>query len=755
MVCIDTMVVSYVDDNTIVRIFPANSTPEQIFAELTQHLKSWRKILQITGGDLDITKSNCSIMKWKRKGIYGTPQLMNKKELPGTITVTSTLYPNSNPDSFQRLEPWEATRVLGIRIPMTGQMNHEKKYRKKQMKEFGTKLYSAPLTHQESYIAYETRYKPMIRYPLQVTTFTAKECTDIQKIFMHKLLPKIGFNRNTPRSIIYGPRYLGGREMMDLRNEQALQQWKNTIGHMRRMDAVGKALQITLHDHQIEIGSASSFLEKDPTVYNYGTKNTKWEYLWKSTAQAGLKIDLHEMWLPKNPVCGDLNIMDRAVIDPSLIKEQWKLQHINHCRLYLQAFNLSDLTNKDGKLIRGFLNGTLQRRHAWINFPVIQIPTKAQWAVWKGFMSRNFLRQGYTIYPLIQLPLEKEMRQEKPITEVMMIRQLYIIPGTVSEKIDLLPTQLKLIMGTVKGPKDKGIEIRDAIINGNCKGASDGSLVSESKKKWGGHGFLIQTDKESTERYEGFATTPSSDSMTSQTTEHYGLLGNVILLHCICSSHDIKSEDNAKIVLYIDNKEVGERGNRNFEPQNVSEYLTSDADLWALTSKLIKCLPIIVEIQWIKSHQDTNSDGQTKNGPFLLPVQMNIDSDTLASKGISKGLQIRRATYSTTAISFRTEEGQMIENFHQHLTLYVNGKEIKTYYEARRGWNPIIINKIDWDGLEATLNTYNPIKNNHIIQLMHDWQNVGKQVARFRNASKDKIATLCNEEEWCPMGCKK
>ena len=37
---------------------------------------------------------------------------------------------------------------------------------------------------------------------------------------------------------------------------------------------------------------------------------------------------------------------------------------------------------------------------------------------------------------------------------------------------------------------------------------------------------------------------------------------------------------------------------------------------------------------------------------------------------------------------------------------------------------------------------------------MHNWQNVGRQVAQFREASKGKIDILCNEEEYCPMGCK-
>ena len=747
-------VISYVDDNTIVRIFPQEMTPEMIFAQLTQHLESWRKILQITGGDLDITKSNCSVMKWKWKGMYGNPTIMNKKELPGTITVTSTLIHNGNPDSFKRLEPWEATRVLGVRIPMTGSMKPEKEYRKKQAKDFGEKLARAPLSHHESYIAYETRYKPMIRYPLQVTTFTDKECNEIQKSFMHKLLPKIGLNRNTPRSIIYGPRSLGGRGLMDLRTEQATIQWKNTIGHMRRMDAVGKALHITLHDHQIEIGSASSFLNINPTEYNYGTKDTKWEYMWKSAYNTELQLEIFGMWVPRLKNEGDLNLMDTAVKDTILVKEKWKLYHVNHCRMYMQAFNLSDLTNHEGKLINGFLNGTLQRRHEWINFPNIRPPTTAQWAVWKSFISRNFLRQGYTIYPPITTPIVREIKLYKAQPEEEQIKNMYAIEGTVIEIIEQMPKQLRVLIGTIKIPRDKGVMIKEALIKGECKGASDGSLINTFNERWGGHGYIIQTSKDSIERYEGYATTPTSDAMTSQTTEHYGLLGIVLLLHCISIAHNIRKKDEAKIQIYIDNKEVSERGNRKYNPQNVSEYLQPDSDLWALTTNLITILPIEIKVEWIRSHQDSTNYGIKTYGPYPLPAQMNIDSDILAAKGLNKNNKVRRATYSTSALNLYTKEGLQIEKFHHHRTIKKNGVIMKQYYKDRRGWDAIILGKIDWEGLDATLKTYGPITCNHIMQLMHNWQNVGWQQAQFREASGAQPGTTMEEEVLCPMGCK-
>ena len=104
------------------------------------------------------------------------------------------------------LEPDKAERVLGIRLPMDGNMKEELKYRCQQIRILSKKIYMAPLTHWDAWIIYESRYRSIIRYPLPVTLFTEKECIEIQKPFIHALLPKLGMNRNTPRLVIFGPK---------------------------------------------------------------------------------------------------------------------------------------------------------------------------------------------------------------------------------------------------------------------------------------------------------------------------------------------------------------------------------------------------------------------------------------------------------------------------------------------------------------------------------------------------------------------
>ena len=70
-------------------------------------------------------------MKWQWKGTNNEPSLMSNDDCPGMLTVTPT---NDPPISLKRIEPTEAERQLGIRLPMDGSWHAEFEYRKKQMK---------------------------------------------------------------------------------------------------------------------------------------------------------------------------------------------------------------------------------------------------------------------------------------------------------------------------------------------------------------------------------------------------------------------------------------------------------------------------------------------------------------------------------------------------------------------------------------------------------------------------------------------
>jgi len=82
------------------------------------------------------------------------------------------------------------------------------------------------------------------------------------------------------------------------------------------------------------------------------------------------------------PLSGnDINIMDHFTT------QNYPLQRINHCRVYLQVLSLSDLAPTDGaRLVAPALSGSccLIDRRSILEWPNQEFPTKADWRVWEA-----------------------------------------------------------------------------------------------------------------------------------------------------------------------------------------------------------------------------------------------------------------------------------------------------------------------------------------------------------------------------------
>ena len=67
-------------------------------------------------------------MHWYNEGEWGIPTI-TKTNINKTIEIQS-IKKNTKPEKLVRLDPNDAERVLGVRLPLTGSMTIEKKYRK-------------------------------------------------------------------------------------------------------------------------------------------------------------------------------------------------------------------------------------------------------------------------------------------------------------------------------------------------------------------------------------------------------------------------------------------------------------------------------------------------------------------------------------------------------------------------------------------------------------------------------------------------
>ena len=756
--------ISYVDDNTIVIGFNETTAQKEIIKTLKTNLGSWRRLLQLTGGDIDVEKSKWCAMRWTYCKTWGTERIESKKEFKGTIGMTSQINGSKNQQYLGRLEPHQAERVLGVRLPLDGNMKVEWIYRCQQMRIFSKKISEAPLTNRDAWIIYESRYRAIIRYPLPVTMFNDRQCNKIQQPFIHAILPKMGINRHTPRAVIYGPKSLGGLEIMDLRIEQATIQWETTQGHLRRMDRAGKGVKITEHDTQVEAGSSKHFYDLDPQVCDYTTKNTRWRYLWEMTYKMGLTIKVYDGWKPEPAFENDRNLMDVAMDDKILRQSKWPLiHHVNKCRLYTRAFFISDLT-KDGKYIhRPYLDGSERGDNRSIKIPDIRRPTDNQWKVWTSFIHRNFLSPGIAINPQLGQATKKQGRPRMPESETDQLLKIKVEDRGMEDILKSVPSNLRPMIGEFTIPEDEGLAISEAIVDGTCVGASDGSLIRTYDRTKGSHGYVIREVSDGNNAIEGWGPSPDGDDMSSMTTEHYGLIGLLVMIHVICKKYKLSQDECFdEILIFIDNKSVITRGTEKQELINLSDYAVPDQDLWQLTTDLVESLPIKIKLKWVKGHQDTNIYGELIHGPFKCDATLNIKADELAEKGMKAGggRVTKKEILSTEAISLYNSKNIQISNLRRYMINHINGSDLEEYMMKRKGWTKAEMREIEWEGVEAMLRGARSQQRANLIKLLHNWQNTGRQKGKFRDArikiNSDDPLTPTEEETHChkcPDGC--
>ena len=236
---------------------------------------------------------------------------------------------------IKRLEINEAERVLGIRQALNGQYQTEYEYRRKQSNILAGKLSRRAPGRVGAEMIYQQRWRPAITYCTPVANLTKSQCDKIQSPFYQVLLPMMGFNRHMPRAVIFGPKWYGGRGIMDLYTETNIQHIDTITRHLRYGTTCGNAALISAEVYQVFLGIELPFLESNATKYLHRDKSQWLDYVWEFCTKSDLTIKLSQVWNQKKQFPRDAALMkilyETEGIPTSLAKS------INRCRLWLKV----------------------------------------------------------------------------------------------------------------------------------------------------------------------------------------------------------------------------------------------------------------------------------------------------------------------------------------------------------------------------------------------------------------------------------
>jgi hypothetical protein len=95
-------------------------------------------------------------------------------------------------------------RTLGFHLTGDGTSSAHKKIMNIKAKGYSEAITSGSLQRGEIAIAYNSYYMASIYYGTAETSLTYKECEEIQRPVVNAILPKMGINRNTARTVVFG-----------------------------------------------------------------------------------------------------------------------------------------------------------------------------------------------------------------------------------------------------------------------------------------------------------------------------------------------------------------------------------------------------------------------------------------------------------------------------------------------------------------------------------------------------------------------
>jgi hypothetical protein len=193
-------------------------------------------------------------------------------------------------------------------------------------------------------MVYHNYYLPQVMYAMNTANFSQIQCESIQSPVINSILPLLGFNRHTSRSLVFAPSDFGGIGITNLYTELYSTRIETIISHTR-MDKseLGKLFRINLEFIHLLTGKSTPYLQSTKQI-SYIQKNW-FSGLHQFLIKHELQMDIRSLWLPSIQRLHDKVIMD---LDHT---EESRIQVINNWRVFFQVNLLSDIVTADGSKI--------------------------------------------------------------------------------------------------------------------------------------------------------------------------------------------------------------------------------------------------------------------------------------------------------------------------------------------------------------------------------------------------------------------
>jgi hypothetical protein len=247
--------------------------------------------------------------------------------------------------------------------------------------DFITKITNSQFNHRMARRAYSMCYIPSMLYSLVATSLREIHIDKIQQKAMMVFIRIMGFEKNFPRAVIFGPKKYGGIGLQKLSVDSNTNKIEAIMCHLNNATDLGDVILICLNLLQLHSGSAIPVLTNQ-NILDYIEPNW-FDSVCELLIMTGATLIIHELWVPKLYRENDYIIMDK-IEKTSLSRNQIKI--FNSWRLYFQINSASEIINFSGDKIRNEYMKISDRSEysssSQILWPIQEIPHRDTFKIW-------------------------------------------------------------------------------------------------------------------------------------------------------------------------------------------------------------------------------------------------------------------------------------------------------------------------------------------------------------------------------------
>ncbi|KAL3802447.1 hypothetical protein ACHAWO_004749 [Cyclotella atomus] len=373
---------AYVDDTDTYAMAPNTNEVEEAVANITNNSQIWTMLVAATGGLLAFHKCMWQILFWI--SVAGEYLMASDRNISGTLWLSDS---RGKHHKIKRKPATEPNPGLGFLLCPTAEQKFEYEKRLGQAQDIAKRVSTCTLTQRDAFLALKTRVLPKICYPFGLTRFTKKQLKKIGSTINNVFLQRIGFNRKTPRVVLYAPAKYGG---FDYPCMETIQDQKGISLILRQLQwnkENAKDIRIVITQAQLDSGLVEPILEetKTPTPY---LEVGLIRHLRERLNYLNGKLAVENLWCPHLQRERDISIMQALSRLPGVTPGE--LKKVNLCRKWLRVITLAEIASIDGtKIPANRMNGKW-RAKSNLKWPRQPTPTASMWTVFRRLMKRAF-----------------------------------------------------------------------------------------------------------------------------------------------------------------------------------------------------------------------------------------------------------------------------------------------------------------------------------------------------------------------------